>query len=313
MTTSRLKKQSVICLMGPTASGKTALAVELAKALQGEVVSVDSALIYKDMNVGTAKPSEAEKQGVAHHLIDILTPDKSYSVADFVQDVSICIDDIIKRDKVPILAGGTMMYFNALQQGISHIPPANKIIRDEISQQIANKGVPALHDELSKVDVITAARIHPNDHQRVTRALEVYRSSGKPISYWHSQKQAPLAYDYHNFALMTENRALLHQRIEQRFKQMLEYGLVDEVTQLMESYSLHADLPSMRCVGYRQVLGLLNGEYDYESMVSKGIAATRQLAKRQITWIRAWQELEMLNISDNNSLQTVLRKVGVTP
>jgi len=255
MTTSRLKKQSVICLMGPTASGKTALAVELAKALQGEVVSVDSALIYKDMNVGTAKPSEAEKQGVAHHLIDILTPDKSYSVADFVQDVSICIDDIIKRDKVPILAGGTMMYFNALQQGISHIPPANKIIRDEISQQIANKGVPALHDELSKVDVITAARIHPNDHQRVTRALEVYR----------------------------------------------------------KSYSLHADLPSMRCVGYRQVLGLLNAEYDYESMVSKGIAATRQLAKRQITWIRAWQELEMLNISDNNSLQTVLRKVGVTP
>lgn len=312
MTTLSSAKKSVICIMGPTASGKTALAVELAKAMKGEVVSVDSALIYTDMNIGTAKPSEIEKQGIKHHLIDILSPKQSYSVADFTQDAGRCIDDILARGKMPILAGGTMMYFNALHRGISEIPMADQAVRESIAQQIASLGTVAVHQQLAAVDASSAAKIHPNDPQRITRALEVYKSTGKPLSVWQAEKKPLPSYDYFNFALMTEDRALLHSRIATRFLKMLDDGLVDEVKQLVSTYAVTPDLPAMRSVGYRQVLEHLAEKYDYDTMVEKGIAATRQLAKRQITWLRGWQNTEYLEINGRNNLQKVMQKVCVS-
>lgn len=311
MTPNLIPQKPVVCIMGPTASGKTTLAVSLAKALNGEVVSVDSALIYKDMDIGTAKPSEDEKQGIPHHLIDIMSPEQSYSVADFVRDVTICIDDILERGKIPILAGGTMMYFNAMHHGISDVPAADIAIRETITQQIAQHGSAYLHQQLVVVDVKSAAKIHSNDSQRVTRALEVYKSTGKPLSEWLEVKKRVLPYDFFNFALMTQDRALLHQRIAQRFNYMLDVGLVDEVKLLISKYSVNPELPSMRSVGYRQVFQYLSGEFDYDAMVDKGVAATRQLAKRQITWLRAWENTHLLEINDADNLKKVIQKVCV--
>jgi tRNA dimethylallyltransferase len=297
----------VICIMGATATGKTALAVELAKAVKGEVISVDSALIYKDMNIGTAKPDAEEMQGIKHHLIDICTPEQSYSVAQFKQDAVACIDEILQRDKLPILAGGTMMYFNALHRGLSNIPNANPEVRQEVQALIAKQGLEYVHKQLQKVDAVSANKIHPNDPQRLTRALEVYLSTNKPLSDWQKEKAPPLPYDFRNFALVPENRAQLHERIALRFELMLQQGLVDEVKSILKKYSVNPDLPSMRSVGYRQVLEYLAGAYDQTSMIEKGIAATRQLAKRQITWLRGWENTIFLDINQDDSLQRILR------
>jgi tRNA dimethylallyltransferase len=300
----------IICLMGPTASGKTALAIELAKHLQGEVISVDSALIYKDMNIGTAKPDEHEQQGVKHWLIDILSPEQSYSVADFVNDAGRCIEDIIARGKTPILTGGTMMYFNALIHGISVIPASDPAIRADINSSLLEHGTEWLHQALAKVDPVSASRIHQNDPQRITRALEVFRSTNKPLSQWQEQKKPALPYDFMSFSIMPSKRSDLHQRIAQRFKRMLEQGLIDEVTALQAKYDLHDDLPSMRSVGYRQTLQYLAGDFDLQTLELRGIIATRQLAKRQITWLRGWDNVHQMDTDAPDNLAFILQKLS---
>ncbi|WP_395338123.1 tRNA (adenosine(37)-N6)-dimethylallyltransferase MiaA [Ningiella sp. W23] len=298
--------------MGPTATGKTALAVETAKAINGEVISVDSALIYQDMNIGTAKPSEEEKQGIPHYLIDIISPQEQYSVADFVHDTNQCITDILGRKRVPILTGGTMMYFNALHHGISNIPEADKSVRQKIQIQIEHLGLSKMHERLQAVDPQSAAKIHPNDPQRITRALEVFESTAKPLSYWQAQKTDALPFDFVNFSIVPQNRSELHLRIEKRFEQMLEQGLLAEVKHLLNKYCLDADTPSMRSVGYRQVLQYFNDELSFEQMKERSVIATRQLAKRQLTWLNAWSDAHVLYMNNPSNLEEILQKVCVS-
>jgi len=300
----------IVCLMGPTASGKTALAIDLAKHLNGEVISVDSALIYQDMNIGTAKPDEDEQRGVKHWLIDIRSPEQSYSVADFVNDADKCIEDIVSRGKTPILAGGTMMYFNALINGISVIPASDPAIRQSINESLAEHGSEWLHQTLDKVDPVSAGRIHPNDPQRITRALEVFKSTNKPLSQWQEQKKPALPYDFISFSIMPSQRSVLHERIALRFQQMLKRGLIDEVKALLIKYDLNEDLPSMRSVGYRQTLQFLAGEYGLAELEQRGTIATRQLAKRQITWLRGWNDINTLATDEPDNLDVVLQKLG---
>jgi tRNA dimethylallyltransferase len=298
----------VICIMGPTASGKTSLAIEAAKVLNGEVISVDSALVYNDMNIGTAKPNVEEQNGIKHHLIDIISPELSYSVADFIRDAELAINSVLANGKVPILAGGTMMYFNALVNGLNKLPAANDVIR----KQISNMELSLVYDELSKVDEISAQRINANDRQRLSRALEVFMVSGKSLTYWQSQQKNKLPFVFHQFCIMPSERSTLHQLIEQRFDLMLNNGFVNEVEGLRAKYQLHADLPSMRSVGYRQVWQYLQGELSLTEMREKGIVATRQLAKRQVTWLRNWQDINLLNTGDSANLQSLVQKVGAT-
>jgi tRNA dimethylallyltransferase len=298
--------------MGPTASGKTALAIQAAKELHGEVVSVDSALIYQDMDIGTAKPSFEEKDGIEHHLIDILSPELSYSVGDFVKDAQESIDAILARGKVPILAGGTMMYFNALINGINQLPASNERLRQQIQTQIAEKGLDAVHQQLQAIDPDSAQRIHPNDPQRITRALEVFLSSGKTLHYWQAQDKIKLPYDFVQFSIMPAERAQLHKNIALRFDQMLAQGFVDEVRQLCQKYTLHPDMSSLRSVGYRQVWQYLQGEVTEADMREKGIIATRQLAKRQVTWLRGWQDAHTLETGKPDNLDTLVEKLCAT-
>jgi tRNA dimethylallyltransferase len=285
-----LKNQSlppVIFLMGPTASGKTALAVELAQRFPVELISVDSALVYRDMNIGTAKPEPEILARAPHHLIDIIDPTESYSAATFRREALALMTDITARGRVPLLVGGTMLYFRALRFGLSELPPADAEIRAEIEQQATQIGWPALHAELAKVDAITAARLAPNDSQRINRALEIFRISGSPMSQLiAAQETTELPFQLTPIALITSDRSVLHQRIAIRFKQMLANGLLDEVKSLQAKYALNRDLPSMRCVGYRQAWEYLAGEISEAELLEKGIAATRQLAKRQLTWLR---------------------------
>lgn len=301
-----------VCIMGPTASGKTALAIQAAKKLQGEVVSVDSALIYRDMDIGTAKPSIEEKDGVEHHLIDILSPEVSYSVGDFVKDAQKSIDAILAKGKVPILAGGTMMYFNALINGINQLPASNEALRQQIQTQIAEKGLDAVHKQLQVIDPDSAQRIHPNDPQRITRALEVFLSSGKTLHYWQTQDKIKLPYDFVQFSIMPAERAQLHKNIALRFDQMLAHGFVNEVRQLCQNYTLHPDMPSLRSVGYRQVWQYLQGDMTEAEMREKGIIATRQLAKRQVTWLRGWQDAHPLETGKPDNLDTLVEKLCAT-
>jgi tRNA dimethylallyltransferase len=283
---------SVICIMGPTASGKTALAIALKQHLQtAELISVDSALVYRGMDIGTAKPDAAEQAAAPHYLLDIRDPADSYSAADFRADALALIADIIARGNTPILVGGTMLYFKALLQGISSLPAADPAVRAELEAEAAVKGWTALHAELALVDPVSASRIHPNDPQRISRALEVYRIAGQSLTELTAAVAEPLPYPVRQFAITPVDRALLHQRIEQRFLQMLAQGFEQEVRQLYQRGDLHPDLPSMRCVGYRQMWDYLDGKIDYPTMVSQGIAATRQLAKRQLTWLRSWPDL----------------------
>lgn len=299
----------VIAIMGPTASGKTGLALDIAAKVESEVISVDSALVYKGMDIGTAKPTQEEQEGVVHHLIDIIDPAESYSVSQFVNDTNALIGDILARGKVPILAGGTMMYFNALINGISPLPKSDENIRDEITQQAQRLGWPKLHDELRGVDPISGERIHPNDPQRITRALEVYRSTGKTLTHWQQQEGEKCPYNIAQFAIAPADRAVLHERIATRFDMMLEQGFEKEVVKLYERSDLHEDLPSIRSVGYRQMWQYLDGQLSYAEMRERGIIATRQLAKRQLTWLRGWEQVTWLDTFANDNLTKITAKV----
>ena len=281
----------VFCLMGPTASGKTGLAIDLVQEFPLEIISVDSAMIYRGMDIGTAKPSQEELQLAPHHLIDIIDPVDAYSAAQFCTDAINLCGQITKQGKIPLLVGGTMMYFNALQQGLSVLPEANEDIRLRLEQEAADKGWGALHQQLQQIDPVTAARIHANDTQRIQRALEVYLITGTSLSdLLASQKQGP-DLRFINIALFPQDRKWLHDRIALRFQQMLAQGFVAEVRTLQRQWQLQTSLPAMRCVGYRQALEHVQGDYDYTTMVDKGIAATRQLAKRQLTWLRGWDDI----------------------
>ncbi len=299
----------VIAIMGPTASGKTGLALDIAAKVESEVISVDSALVYKGMDIGTAKPTQEEQAGVVHHLIDIIDPAQSYSVSQFVNDTNALIGDILARGKVPILAGGTMMYFNALINGISPLPKSDEKIRDEITQQAQRLGWSKLHDELRGVDPISGERIHPNDPQRITRALEVYRSTGKTLTHWQQQEGEKCPYNIAQFAIAPAERAVLHERIATRFDLMLEQGFENEVVKLYERSDLHEDLPSIRSVGYRQMWQYLDGQLSYAEMRERGIIATRQLAKRQLTWLRGWEQVTWLDTFANDNLTKITAKV----
>jgi tRNA dimethylallyltransferase len=277
--------------MGPTASGKTGIAVELAQRLPVELISVDSALIYRGMDIGTAKPDAATLTRAPHHLIDILSPTASYSAAAFRHDALRLMADITARGKVPLLVGGTMLYFKALREGLSELPQADPALRAQLDAEIAEHGIEQLHRKLAEVDPVTAARLHATDTQRIQRAMEIYRLSGEPMSTLLARQTATaLPYRLTPIALLPSDRAVLHARIAERFKAMLAQGFLDEVRRLRDEYpELQADLPSMRCVGYRQAWQYLEGEIDYDQMVDAGIAATRQLAKRQLTWLRGME------------------------
>jgi len=278
-----------ILLMGPTASGKSALALVLAARFDGEIVAVDSAQVYRGMDVGTAKPSAADRARVPHHLIDIIDPTQAYSAAAFVRDALTCVADIRARGRMPILCGGTMLYFKALTEGLSALPRADAAVRADLDRRAAHEGWPALHAELARVDPATAARLAPTDAQRIQRALEVHRLSGQPISVLQGRREnasgslGPTI----AIALMPAERAQLHAAIAQRFQAMLDAGLVDELRGLRQRYALDPTLPSMRCVGYRQAWQYADGAIDMTQLRETGIAATRQLAKRQLTWLRA--------------------------
>ncbi|ELR63405.1 tRNA delta(2)-isopentenylpyrophosphate transferase [Photobacterium marinum] len=299
-----------IFLMGPTASGKTDLAIRLRQQLPVELISVDSALIYKGMDIGTAKPDEQELSLAPHRLIDIRDPAQSYSAADFRADALKEMADIVAAGRIPLLVGGTMLYFKALLEGLSPLPAADPAIRAEIEREAQEKGWQALHDELVRIDPVSGARIHPNDPQRLSRALEVFRISGKTLTELTKTQGESLPYKVHQFAITPKDRAVLHQRIEQRFDNMIEAGFEQEVRALYDRGDLHPDLPSIRCVGYRQMWDYLDGSCNLDEAVFRGICATRQLAKRQITWLRSWKDLTWLDSSDvDTSLQTVTNSI----
>ena len=281
-------KPLAIFLMGPTASGKTDLAIQLRQQLPVEVISVDSALIYRGMDIGTAKPSKAEQALAPHRLIDICDPSESYSAANFRTDALREMQEISAQGKIPLLVGGTMLYYKALLEGLSPLPSADDKVRSEIEAKATLIGWAGLHQELCKIDPISAQRINPNDSQRINRALEVFYLTGKTLTELTAQKGEALPYDILQFAIAPEQREVLHRRIEQRFHKMIELGFQQEVEKLYRRPDLNENLPSIRCVGYRQMWEYLRGDYDHDEMVFRGICATRQLAKRQITWLRGW-------------------------
>jgi tRNA dimethylallyltransferase len=297
-----------IFLMGPTASGKTALAVSLVERFPLEIISVDSALVYRDMNIGTAKPDAVTLARAPHHLLDIRDPTEAYSAAAFCEDARRLMADIVARGKVPLLVGGTMLYFRALLQGLDDLPRADPALRQALEKEAADRGWPALHGELAQVDPVTAARLAPNDSQRVGRALEIFRLTGQPMSAQLDKAQTALPYRVLQLALIPSDRAVLHQRIAERFDAMLAEGLLDEVTALRQRYSLTAGLPAMRAVGYRQAWAYLEGETDLNGLRDQGIAATRQLAKRQLTWLRSWPDAVVLDaLADDLDAQAAER------
>jgi tRNA dimethylallyltransferase len=306
-----------LCIAGPTASGKTAAAMAVARHHDVEIVSVDSALVYRGMDIGTAKPTPDELAAVPHHLIDIRDPLQAYSAAEFVADASRLIEEIKARGRLPLLVGGTMLYFKALFDGLDDMPKADAVVRAALADEAAAQGWPALHAELARVDPATAARLAPNDSQRISRALEVFRVSGQPLSFFHAQgaaKKASLADDGARAAVLIslepQDRAWLHERIAQRFDAMLAAGFVDEVKTLRARGDLNPDLPSMRCVGYRQAWEALDGDYPMGELRDKGIFATRQLAKRQITWLRSMPQRQVVACDGPQALQQVLELVN---
>jgi tRNA dimethylallyltransferase len=282
--------------MGPTASGKTAVAIELARALPCEIVSVDSALVYKDMNIGTAKPDGETLRAFPHHLVDLIEPHESYSAARFRDDALAAMREITERGRIPLLVGGTMLYFKALTEGLNELPEADPMIRLVIDTMVEEQGSAAVYQKLKELDPDTAARLEPNDTQRVQRALEIYYITGKTMGeLLQKPRYVYFPYTPIRIALVPGDRAVLHERIEQRFEQMVKAGLVEEAGRVRDDYGLDASMPSMRCVGYRQALQHLNGELTGEELVSHGVAATRQLAKRQLTWLRAMQGVALFD------------------
>ena len=311
----------VICLTGPTASGKTELALQLADRLPCELVSVDSALIYRGMDIGTAKPDAATLAAYPHHLVDILDPAEAYSAARFRDDAIELLASIVSRGRIPLLVGGTMLYFKALAGGLASMPSADQSVRQGIAALADQQGWPAVHAELAKVDPVAAQRIHPNDPQRIQRAYEVYLVSGVPLTAWHERQarekaetSAPahykLPYTMHHMAIAPAERHVLHDRIAQRFTLMLEQGFVQEVEALYARGDLDTTMPSVRAVGYRQVWDYLEGKLSYQDMVERGIIATRQLAKRQFTWLRGWDaEIEWLDSLDTKRFDVALKRL----
>jgi len=305
-----------IFLMGPTASGKTGVVVELAQRLPVELISVDSALVYRGMDIGTAKPDAATLARAPHHLIDIINPTEAYSAAAFRHDALRLMHDITQRGKIPLLVGGTMLYFKALREGLSDLPQADPAVRAALDAEIAQHGIEHLHRQLALVDAETAARLKPADTQRIQRAMEIYRLTGQPMSMlFKQQMQHELPYRIHPIALIPSERAQLHARIATRFKQMLAQGLVEELRDLRRRYDLRPNLPSMRCVGYRQAWHFIEGEINEKQLLESGIAATRQLAKRQLTWLRSTPdiiELDCLQENLNERVISVLEQAKIS-
>ncbi|WP_053907113.1 tRNA (adenosine(37)-N6)-dimethylallyltransferase MiaA [Moellerella wisconsensis] len=305
------QKPNAIFLMGPTASGKTALAIELRQRLPVDIISVDSALIYRGMDIGTAKPSAEELRLAPHRLIDILDPSQPYSAADFRRDALAAMAEITAAGRIPLLVGGTMLYFKALLEGLSPLPSADAEVRAKIEEIAQNDGWEAIHQRLKQVDPVAAARIHPNDPQRLSRALEVYLISGQSLTELTQTAGEELPYNVFQFAIAPQDRKILHSRIEKRFHQMLNSAFEDEVRSLYDRGDLHVDLPAIRCVGYRQMWSYLAGEIDYDEMVFRGVCATRQLAKRQITWLRSWENVHWLDSEHpQQAFETVMQVIS---
>lgn len=315
-----------IFLMGPTAAGKTDLALDLCDRLPCDIISVDSAMIYRGMDIGTAKPSAEELLRAPHRLIDICDPAERYSAADFRRDALREMAAIRERGRVPLLVGGTMMYFKALLHGMADLPSAEPALRAQLEARAEQEGWSALHDQLRTLDPVAAEAIHPNNRQRVLRALEVVLISGRPISAawadsqtaggtvdypyltrWQADAPGGLPYNVVQLSIAPDNRTVLHERIRLRFEKMLEMGFLDEVKALRARGDLHPGLPSIRCVGYRQAWSWLDGEGDYEAFVEKGVAATRQLAKRQLTWLRKWSDVNWINSEISGTLSRALK------
>ncbi|UIN22251.1 tRNA (adenosine(37)-N6)-dimethylallyltransferase MiaA [Herbaspirillum frisingense] len=300
-----------VAIMGPTASGKTAAALEIARRIPSEIISVDSALVYREMDIGTAKPTAAELAGVPHHLIDIIDPTEAYSAMQFRQDALRLTQDIAARGKLPLLVGGTMLYFKVLRDGLDELPQADPVLRAQLDEEAAQVGMPAMHARLATLDPVTAARLKPNDSQRIQRALEITLLTGQPMSSLLSQKPAePLPFTLLPLALEPSERAVLHERIALRFDLMLQGGALErEVAALRARGDLHLGLPSMRCVGYRQMWEYLDGSIDAATLREKGIAATRQLAKRQLTWLRSMPERISIDCNRPDATVEVLERV----
>lgn len=281
------RKPDAVMIIGPTASGKSALSLEIARRIPVEIISMDSALVYRGMDIGTAKPTLEERSVCPHHLIDIRDIGESYSAAEFLEDTLRLVPEIRARGRVPLIVGGTMLYAKALRDGLNDMPSSTPEVRAEVAEEAARLGWPAMHAELARVDPTTARRLAPNDSQRIGRALEVFRMTGRPISAFHEEKtESPL--QCVTIGILPENRKELHARIEARFDAMLRDGFLDEVRALMKRPDFDPDSPAMRAVGYRQAVDFLSGRYDASAFRLAGIAATRQLAKRQITWMRGW-------------------------
>lgn len=305
-----IKQPPVICLMGPTASGKTVLAMALQDNLPCDIISVDSALVYNDMDIGTAKPTADELAKYPHRLINIRDAAESYSAADFCHDALAQIAEIRANNRIPLLVGGTMMYFKSLIEGISPLPEANAEVRKDIEKEAEQFGWAHIHQLLAQVDPVSAKRIHENDPQRLTRALEVHRLTGNTLTQLTEIKGPSVSGDVLQFAITPKERATLHERIELRFNQMIEQGFEQEVLKLKAREDLHENLPSIRCVGYRQMWQYLQGECSHDEMVFRGVCATRQLAKRQLTWLRNWPELTWLDMEDETNLQQILSSLS---
>jgi len=299
-----------IFLMGPTASGKTEIAVRLVQELPCEIVSVDSAMVYRGMNIGTAKPDKNTLIIAPHHLIDLCDPSDPYSAAQFAEDALAEMHNIISRGNIPLLVGGTFLYYRALYEGLSPLPSADPVIRQQLDAEAEALGWGALHNRLALVDPVAATRIHPNDPQRIQRALEVFELTGKAMSQILEDEKPPeFGFDVIQFILAPNDRAVLHEKIAKRFNGMLDMGLIDEVQKLFSRNDLHKNLPSIRAVGYRQVWEYFEGELAYDLMIQKGIVATRQLAKRQFTWLRSNKEGVWFNSLDKNLFSKVLKKL----
>ncbi|WON77275.1 tRNA (adenosine(37)-N6)-dimethylallyltransferase MiaA [Serratia sp. UGAL515B_01] len=309
--TEMIYRPPAIFIMGPTASGKTALAMTLLQHLPVELISVDSALIYRGMDIGTAKPTAEELALAPHRLIDIRDPVDVYSAADFRTDALKEMAEITAAGRIPLLVGGTMLYFKALLEGLSPLPSADPVVREQIERQALQQGWESVHRQLQQIDPVAALRIHPNDPQRLTRALEVFLISGNTLTELTKISGESLPYRVHQFAIAPVSREVLHQRIELRFNQMLAAGFETEARALFVRGDLHTDLPSIRCVGYRQMWSYLSGEISYDEMVYRGICATRQLAKRQMTWLRGWESVHWLD-SDKpeEALDSVIQVVS---
>ena len=303
------QRPTVIFLMGPTASGKTALAIELAKRLPCDIISVDSALVYRGMDIGTAKPTAIEQAEAPHRLLDLIVPSESYSAADFRRDALREIESIVAQDRIPLLVGGTMLYYKALLEGLSPLPAADPLIRQAIETEAEQIGWDALHQQLQHIDPVSAARIHQNDPQRLSRALEVYRISGKTLTELTQTKGEQLPYRTLQFAIASTDRELLRQRIAERYQLMLSQGFEQEVRALYQRGDLNVDLPSIRCVGYRQMWEYLVGQISYDEMVYRGIVATCQLAKRQMTWLRGWQNVTWLETGAANNADIICQSI----